>query len=230
VETLIEIEAVKEKESETVDGVPLDGLAPKVEAMLFSVDRPMPALKLAEALGMLPAEENRNGEKNGTDSESGSTSAKVRNAARRDAAERIERAVAWLNTEYERTGRAFRIESLAGGFRVMTLPRFASVVGALVKARSSQRLSRQALETLAIIAYRQPITRAQLEAIRGVSCGEVLRNLVERRLVTVAGRAEELGRPLLYATTREFLNAFGLASLKDLPMPEEIGLGSPAAP
>jgi segregation and condensation protein B len=78
-------------------------------------------------------------------------------------------------------------------------------------------LSRAGLESLAIIAYRQPVTRAQLEAIRGVACGEVLRTLMDRRLITIKGRAEELGRPLLYATTKEFLDAFGLSSIKDLP-------------
>ena len=83
------------------------------------------------------------------------------------------------------------------------------------------RLSKPALETLAIIAYRQPVTRAELEAIRGVACGEVVRTLMERRLVKITGRAEELGRPMLYGTTRQFLDTFGLASVKDLPKPED---------
>ena len=76
--------------------------------------------------------------------------------------------------------------------------------------------------TLSIIAYRQPITRAELEAIRGVACGEVVRTLMDRRLVKITGRAEELGRPMLYGTTRQFLDTFGLASVKDLPKPEEL--------
>jgi segregation and condensation protein B len=103
----------------------------------------------------------------------------------------------------------------------MTLPEFAEVVGAFHKERASAKLSKAAIETLSVIAYRQPITRADLEAIRGVACGEVLRTLIDKRLVTIAGRAEELGRPMLYGTTKEFLDNFGLASLKDLPPSSE---------
>ena len=127
-----------------------------------------------------------------------------------------------LNAEYERTGRSFRIEQVAGGYRVMTLPRFAEVVAAFQGSRMRSSLSHAALESLAIIAYKQPVTRAQLEAIRGVACGEVLRSLIDRRLVTIAGRAEELGRPLLYGTTKQFLETFGLSSIKDLPSIEEL--------
>jgi segregation and condensation protein B len=86
--------------------------------------------------------------------------------------------------------------------------------------RQQARLSQAALETLSIIAYRQPVMRAEIEAIRGVACGEVLRHLLERRLIKIAGRAEELGRPMLYGTTHEFLKVFGLASLEDLPAVE----------
>lgn len=140
--------------------------------------------------------------------------------------EMIERAVCALNEAYERSGRAFRIESVAGGYRVMTVERYASLVGAFQKSRAQQKLSKAALETLAIIAYRQPITRADLEAIRGVSCGEVLRSLLERRLIAITGRAEVLGRPMLYGTTKTFLDAFGLRSIKDLPSTGELGGGS----
>jgi segregation and condensation protein B len=104
----------------------------------------------------------------------------------------------------------------------MTLPAMAPVLAAFHKARASNRLSRAAVETLAIIAYKQPLTRAHLESIRGVACGEVLRSLLERRMITIKGRAEELGRPMLYGTTKEFLDAFGLASLKDLPSATEL--------
>ncbi|MFG0307325.1 MAG: SMC-Scp complex subunit ScpB [Phycisphaerales bacterium JB040] len=132
-------------------------------------------------------------------------------------AEDVENAIARLNADYESTGRAFRIEQVAGGHRLMTLPRHATAVAAYHRSKATTRLSRAALETLSIIAYRQPITRAQLEVIRGVACGEILRTLTERRMVMVKGRAEELGRPMLYGTTRHFLDAFGLASVKDLP-------------
>jgi segregation and condensation protein B len=84
------------------------------------------------------------------------------------------------------------------------------------------RLTPAALETLAIVAYRQPLLRADLEAIRGVACGEVLRGLLDRRLIRIVGRAEELGRPMLYGTTKEFLEVFGLASLKDLPQAKDL--------
>lgn len=139
-------------------------------------------------------------------------------------------AVARLNSAYAQTGRTFRIESTAGGYRLMTLAAHAPAVAALQKAREPGRLSRAAIETLAVIAYRQPVTRAELEAIRGVACGEVLSTLVERKLVTITGRAEELGRPMLYGTTRHFLDRFGLASLKDLPTPEELRAEVPVYP
>jgi len=181
--------------------------AERVEAVLFSTDRPVAASRVAEALGLVAV----------ADEEATGTQAKVEEAKRREAVAEVERAIAELNGDYERTGRSFRIEQLAGGWRVMTLSRFATVIAEFHRTRLSAKLSRQAVETLAIIAYKQPITKAQLEAIRGVSCGEVLKTLIERRLVTVKGRAEELGRPLLYATTKPFLDQFGLASLRDLP-------------
>jgi segregation and condensation protein B len=136
----------------------------------------------------------------------------------------IARLVASLNEEYAQSGRAFRIELVAGGYRVMTLPKFAGVLARLHQGRTSPKLSKPAIETLAIIAYQQPITRARLEAIRGVACGEVLRSLLERRLIAISGRSEELGRPMLYSTTRQFLDQFGLSSVKDLPAPGELRL------
>ena len=99
----------------------------------------------------------------------------------------------------------------------MVAPEFGSVVAAFDRNRQSTKLSRASIETLSIIAYRQPITRAQIEAIRGVACGEVLRSLLDRKLIVIKGRAEEIGRPMLYGTTAQFLELFGLASLRDLP-------------
>ncbi|MBY0261687.1 MAG: SMC-Scp complex subunit ScpB, partial [Phycisphaerales bacterium] len=116
----------------------------------------------------------------------------------------------------------FRIERIAGGYRVMTLPAFGPVLEAYHGKRERHALSRAAIETLAIIAYKQPITRAALESIRGVACGEVLRSLMERRLVTIVGRAEEVGRPMLYGTSKAFLETFGLASVKDLPSVDDL--------
>jgi segregation and condensation protein B len=139
-------------------------------------------------------------------------------------AKMVNAAVASLNEHYEKTNRSFRIEALAGGWQVVTLPRFAPVVAALQKTRAQTRLTPAALEALSIIAYRQPVLRADIEAIRGVACGEVLRSLMERRMIKIVGRAEVLGRPMLYGTTKLFLEVFGLASIKDLPKAEELGL------
>lgn len=134
----------------------------------------------------------------------------------------IHAAVKQLNEQYEQTGRSFRIEPVAGGYQVLTLPRFGRVLAALHQKTQQTRLSAAALETLAIVAYKQPVLRAQIEAIRGVACGEVLRSLMDRRLVKIAGRAEEIGRPMLYGTTRTFLETFGLANLNDLPKVESL--------
>lgn len=130
--------------------------------------------------------------------------------------------VAALNALYEQTGRSFRIEQLAGGYQVLTLPRFADVLGKLHRTRAAAKLTAAQLETLAIVAYRQPVLRADVESIRGAASGEVIRSLMERQLVKIVGRAEEIGRPMLYGTTKRFLEVFGLATLKDLPKAEEL--------
>ena len=127
-----------------------------------------------------------------------------------------------LNRRYEQTGASFRIEAIANGFQMLTLPAYASWLGKLRKARSESRLSPAALETLAIVAYKQPVLRADIEAIRGVAVGDMLVRLREMNLVRIVGRAEEIGRPLLYGTTRRFLEVFGLGSIKDLPQVDEL--------
>ncbi|MDP6478552.1 MAG: SMC-Scp complex subunit ScpB [Phycisphaerales bacterium] len=129
----------------------------------------------------------------------------------------VRAAIASLNDTYEDSNRVFRITAVADGWQVLTLPEVAPVLARLLAARQQARLSQAAMETLSIIAYRQPVLRAEIEAIRGVACGEVLRGLLERRLIRIAGRAEELGRPMLYGTTREFLRIFGLSGIDDLP-------------
>ena len=134
-----------------------------------------------------------------------------------DVTKRITDAIESLNASYDSNHRAFRIERIAGGYCVMTREELAPLVSRLHAERQQQKLSQAALETLSIIAYRQPVMRAEVEVIRGVACGDVLRGLMDRRLVKIVGRAEELGRPMLYGTTKEFLKIFGLASLKDLP-------------
>lgn len=122
-----------------------------------------------------------------------------------------------LNRHYDRRGRAFQIRQVAGGYQILTRPQFAKWIRRLQHVGAPDRLSNSALETLAVIAYRQPLGRAEIDAIRGVHSGEVLRQLMEKDLVKIAGRSEELGRPFLYATTRQFLKLFGLGSLDDLP-------------
>jgi len=136
-----------------------------------------------------------------------------------------------LDFEYERDDRAFEIWEVAGGYQIRTRPAFAGYLRQLQRERTF-RLSRAALETLAIIAYRQPVTRAEIENVRGVDVGAVVRSLVERKLVRVAGHREVPGRPLLYATSKRFLEVFGFSRLEDLPTLREIdelvlpGMGS----
>jgi len=121
-----------------------------------------------------------------------------------------------LNAEYAEQRRAFEIWEVAGGYQLRSLPEFAVYLKQIQKSRPL-RLSPAALETLAIVAYRQPVTRAEIEHIRGVDAGAVLRSLLDRQLVRIAGHREVAGRPIVYATSRRFLEVFGLAKLGDLP-------------
>jgi segregation and condensation protein B len=129
--------------------------------------------------------------------------------------------LAALEAEYAEAGRGFRIEEVAGGYQLRTLPELAPWLQRL-RPQPPLRLSRAGLETLAIVAYKQPVTRAELEHVRGVDVGAVLASLLERKLVRIAGHREVPGHPMLYATTRRFLEVFGLGSLSDLPTLREI--------
>lgn len=120
-------------------------------------------------------------------------------------------------------GAAFRIEQIAGGFQLLTRPALGPWVRRLLAKPPENRLSAAAMETLAIVAYRQPVTRAEVEAIRGVGCEEMLRQLLERDFVASGGRTDDLGRPHVYQTTTRFLQAFGLARIEDLPPLESPG-------
>lgn len=122
-----------------------------------------------------------------------------------------------LNERYVQWEASFRIELIANGYQILTLPAFDRWVRKLHKSRADSRFSSAALESLAIIAYKQPVLRADVEAIRGVAVGDMLIRLRDMNLVRIVGRAEEVGRPLLYGTTTKFLDIFGLQSLKDLP-------------
>jgi segregation and condensation protein B len=223
-----------------------------IEVMILTSSRPVPMVKMAIALGLIEPEAPQGapqgaprGEMDGTvvaseGAEGSGPSAGVSEAVapapvvrsrrkgkvskKADPEVVIAQSVARLNGAYASTNRQFRIELVAGGYRLLTLPQHHGLLARFHGLGAQTRLSKPALETLAIIAYKQPVTRAQLEAIRGVACGEVLRSLLDRRLVNIVGRAEELGRPMLYGTTRAFLELFGLSSLKDLPAPSDLNL------
>lgn len=163
-----------------------------VEALLFSGGGPLRAATLVEVIG------------------EGVTKSDVRDAIRS------------LNEAYEAAGMTFRIEDMGGGFQLLSDPDYDPWIRKLQKTRQRARLSRAALEALAIIAYRQPITRPDVEDIRGVDCGGVMTTLLERGLIKISGRSEAVGRPLLYATTPAFLDHFGLRSLAQLPKMDKI--------
>ena len=141
----------------------------------------------------------------------------------------VRRGVTELNEQYADTGRAFRIEQVAGGYQILTLAQYGPALKALHEREAQVRLTKAALETLAIIAYKQPILRADVEAIRGVACGETIRSLMEKHLVRIAGRAEAPGRPILYGTTKRFLELFGLNSIKGSSGTESTRSGRAAA-
>lgn len=150
------------------------------------------------------------------------TASKLINVVEAGSAKQIRKHIESLNDKYEQCNCAFRIEQIAGGYQMMTLPQYNHWLRKLLKVRTDSKLSQAALETLAIVSYKQPIIRADVEAIRGVASGEVLRNLMYKGLVKIVGRAEVLGRPMLYGTTKKFLDVFGLNTLKDLPKVEEL--------
>ncbi len=142
---------------------------------------------------------------------------------RRDVKENeIEAVISVLNDEFQQANKPYRIVQIAGGYQFSTLPDYAEWIGKLYKEQGRRKLSQSSLETLAIIAYRQPIIRPDIEAIRGVDCDYVLGTLLEKKLITIVGRAPTPGRPLLYGTTEHFLKHFGLNHITDLPKPREI--------
>lgn len=134
----------------------------------------------------------------------------------------IDSCVEGLNEKYNQAEISFRIIKLAGGYSFATNPDHAKYLGYLSTEKSKRRLSHAALETLAIIAYKQPITKPEIESIRGVNSDYMINTLLEKNLITIKGRAETIGRPLLYATTDEFLKYFGIDKISDLPKPREI--------
>lgn len=142
---------------------------------------------------------------------------RIREVLDLESADAARELVAALAARYDEAARGLTIMEVGGGFRMATRPELAPWLVRLARARTRVRLSRPALETLAIIAYKQPVSRPEVDAVRGVNSEATLDNLLERRLVRIAGRKEAPGRPFVYETTREFLIAFGLRDLRDLP-------------
>ena len=170
----------------------MDNLKQTLEAILFTCDEPISPAKLKDVCGGEPKPEE------------------------------IKEALAQLKVEYDQAPRAFSLEEIAGGYQLLTRPQYADILSNLKKAKAERKLSVAALETLAIIAYKQPIKRVDVEAIRGAQSGELIRALMERNLVKIAGRDELPGSPLMYGTTKDFLDTFGLKSVEELPRPEEV--------
>jgi segregation and condensation protein B len=187
-----------------------------VEALLFSAQKPLTPKELASAIKGAGDDDELapNPPKDGL-VQSANEFAKTNEAE-------VSAALEQLKIEYIEQGRAFQLIEKADGWQFASDPAYARWVRGLFPAAKPQRLSSPALETLAIIAYRQPITRADVEAVRGVAVDGVLQSLMERGLVKIAGRAEVPGRPLLYETTQFFLDHFGLKNLDELPNSEEL--------
>jgi segregation and condensation protein B len=133
----------------------------------------------------------------------------------------VRSALSELSDEYTTRGGGFYLREVAGGYQLRTRPEFTQWIKRLLQPKQ-QRLSKAALETLAIVAYKQPIIRSDIEYLRGVDCGGILRMLLERKLIRILGRKELPGRPMIYGTTRHFLEVFDLKDLTDLPSPKEI--------
>lgn len=174
------------------EGESLSALKQDLEALLFTLDRPISVSRLCE---LLPK---------------GTREDVVR--ATLDA----------LRNEFDATGRAFTLVEVAGGYQLMTRPEHEELIRAYHKSETKRRMSRAALETLAIIAYRQPIKRVDIEAVRGVGSMDIIKGLMEAGLVRTVGREEAPGTPLLYGTTEKFLALFGLKDLTELPRPAEL--------
>lgn len=169
-----------------------------IEALIFSSDDPLAANEIIKAIKGIDGDDIQIN------------------------AEDIDEVVTTLNSRYAELNVSYSIIQVANGYLFATRPEFSKYIGFLSSEKSKRRLSQAALETLAIIAYKQPITKPDIEKIRGVNSDYILNTLLEKNLVTISGRAESIGRPLLYNTTDEFLKYFGLNKISDLPKPREI--------
>ncbi len=182
----------------------MENLKSIVEALIFASDTPLSLKQIKDIINGPHRKFPSNGETEGISEDD------------------IKNIIAELNQKYAEQGSAFRIIEIAEGYQFATLPEFAKWVGRLFKEKNKRKLSQPALETLAIIAYKQPISKPEIEAIRGVNVDHIIKTLLEKKLITIVGRAETIGRPLLYGTTKEFLKYFGLKNLSELPKPSEI--------
>jgi len=155
-------------------------------------------------------------------SDSPVTENRVKNIVEELGISQIQKIVEELNAEYEERQNAFQITQIGGGYQFVTRAQFSKYIKKYYKGRSRSRLSRAGLEALAIIAFKQPISRPEIDAIRGVNSDGVVRTLLERNLIYISGRSENIGRPLLYSTSSEFLQYFGINDVSELPKPKEI--------
>jgi len=153
----------------------------------------------------------------------------MRNALDNLEATEIRKILENLKAEYEQSNRGIRLAEIAGGFQMITAPGYSAFLKKLFKGRRVERLSRPALETLAIIAYKQPLTKLEIESLRNVNADGVMKNLLDKNLVRISGRKKAPGRPFVYGTTRQFLEYFGLKSLEELPKLEELSNLAPQA-
>ena len=174
---------------------PLNFLQNHVEALIFCSPQPVRVAEIQQCLSEMFGAEVPHGD--------------------------IENAITTLTLKYEPDEHTFGIQAIAGGYQFLTKPAYQASIGILLKQTAKKRLSTAALETVAIIAYKQPITRAELEQIRGVNCDYAVQKLLDKELVEITGKAETVGRPLLYGTSRKFMEYFGIQSLKDLPQPKD---------
>lgn len=135
--------------------------------------------------------------------------------------EDIDKAIAKLQEKYNTEEYSFQIEHIGNGYQFMTKPAYQASIGIMLKHQSKKRLSTSALETLSIIAYKQPITKGEMEQIRGVNCDYTVQKLLEKELVAIRGKSDAIGRPILYGTSENFMEYFGINDLKDLPTPKD---------
>ena len=171
-----------------------------IEALIFASDEPLTTRQIIEILG----------------------SAENTGPRLRVKEDEILGFIRELNAEYVHAGRSYRIIQVAGGFQYATMPDFAEWLGRMVREKARRKLTQATLETMSVIAYKQPVTKPEVEAIRGVNADYAIQKLMERGLITIVGRAASPGRPLLYGTTQDFLKHFGINDLSELPKPREI--------